>query len=37
MMIKLNNQSSLFDIKDGEIDEFDYLPTTPWKQKGIII
>ena len=33
---KLNNQSSLFDIKDGEIDEFDYLPTTPWKQKELL-
>ena len=33
---KLNNQSSLFDIKDGGIDEFDYLPTTPWKQKELL-
>ena len=33
---RLNNQSSLFDIKDGEIDEFDYLPTTPWKQKELL-
>jgi len=33
---KLNNQSSLFDNKDGEIDEFDYLPTTPWQQKELL-
>ncbi len=33
---KLNNQSSLFDIKDGGMDEFDYLPTTPWKQKELL-
>ena len=33
---KLNNQSSLFDIKEHEIDEFDYLNTTPWKQKELL-
>mgnify|MGYP001296886223 CR=1 FL=1 len=33
---KLNNQSSLFESKYGELDEFDYLSTTPWKQKELL-
>ena len=36
MMIKLTISQAFLILKDGEIDEFDYLPTTPWKQKELL-
>ena len=34
-MDKDNNQSSLFDNKEHE-DDFEFLPSIPWKQKELL-
>ncbi len=34
---KINNQSSLFEISESQLEKFEFLPSTTWKQKELLI